>query len=349
MKPRCTLLSVFAALLLCGIESDACTSAIVSAAASANGRAMLWKHRDTSCESNFVENVGATDSSYGYVALFNAGDSLLKEAWIGANDTGFAIMNTASYNLAPDTATYKDREGFVMTEALKHCRTVDDFEHLLCTLTKPLGVQANFGVIDAEGNGAYFETDDYSFVKYDLKDAPDGVIIRTNYSFSGNDTDGYGYIRYENASHLLADKISAHNLIPADFTEGVSRSFYHSLNGIDHAATSVRWITDQDFVPRYSSTASVVIETGGNEGVVMWAAVGYPPCAIVEKATISHVPDCLRPTCEGYKSPAAEKAIAKKRKVFPIKKGNGKHYIDMNYLRPVSEECHKKSMENYAR
>lgn len=83
------------------------------------------------------------------MALYNGGDSLLAEAWMGLNDAGFAIMNTASYNLAPDTASVKDREGIVMRLALERCRTLDDFETLLDTLPRPLGVQANFGVLDA--------------------------------------------------------------------------------------------------------------------------------------------------------------------------------------------------------
>ncbi len=64
---------------------------------------MLWKHRDTSQEANFVERSAATDSTFAYVALYNAGDSTLAEAWTGMNSRGFAIMNTASYNLAHTT------------------------------------------------------------------------------------------------------------------------------------------------------------------------------------------------------------------------------------------------------
>lgn len=340
-----TLFVVFTPTMI----TEACTSAIVAGKASASGRPMLWKHRDTGCESNFVERVPASGDTHGYVALFNAGDSLLQEAWMGMNDAGFAIMNTASYNLAPDTAVYKDREGEVMTAALRRCASVDDFERLLRTLPKPLGVQANFGVIDADGNGAYFETDDYNFTKFDLADAPGGVIIRTNFSFSGNDTDGFGYIRYDNASHLLADKIKARELRPTDFTEGVSRSYYHSLLGRDMLADTARWVVDQDFIPRNISTASVVIELDGNRGGVMWTALGYPPCAIVEAATVDCVPDNLRPLLPGYKSAAAEESLAKKRKAFPIKRGSGPRYLDMDYIRKASKECHEKSMINYAR
>lgn len=153
-----------------------CTSAIISAEASASGRPLLWKHRDTSTTDNKVEYVSGRDGEFSYVALFNAADRKLQEAWMGMNEAGFAVMNTASYNIKNDKVPQKkmDREGYVMTIALRSCRTVDDFEELLRSLPRPMGVEANFGVIDAEGHGAYFETNNSSYVKYDLADAPQG-------------------------------------------------------------------------------------------------------------------------------------------------------------------------------
>lgn len=349
MTNRLRTLILFTAMLINGIAVIACTSAIVSSKASAAHKPMLWKHRDSSFESNFIERIAATDSAFAYIALFNAGDSLLSEAWIGVNDQGFAIMNTASYNLAPDTATYKDREGFIMTEALRTCRSVDDFSRLLSYHPKPLGVQANFGVVDADGNGAYFETDDHNFTKYDLSESQEGVLFRTNFSFSGDSAAGYGYIRYGNASDILSNHIQHQSLSPQHFTEIASRSFYHSLTSRDASNDSCRWIVDQDFIPRNNSCASVVIEVAPDGKSVMWAALGYPPCAIAYPATIDNVPDCLRPTLPGYKSDAAETSIAKKRKAFPITRGNGPKYIDMDYVRTEAAECHKQSMMNYER
>lgn len=337
------------AITLCGAVAYSCTSAIVSGSASASGKPMLWKHRDTSCESNFVERVPASEGRHAYIALFNAGDSLLREAWIGVNDADFAIMNTASYNLAPDTAAYKDREGYIMSLALGRCSTVDDFAALLDSLPRPLGVQANFGVIDISGNGAFFETDDYGYRRFDLADEPSGVIIRTNYSFSGNDSDGYGYIRYDNAARLLEPKISSRSLSPADFTETAGRSFYNSLTECDAMSGRSRWVVDQDFIPRHSSTASVVIELSGKGNSAMWTALGYPPCAVVVKATVNELPDELRPTLPGYRSEAAETSLEKKRKAFPITRGSGPKYIDMDYVRQASAECHNQSMKNYER
>lgn len=329
----------------------ACTSAVVLGKATKSGRPMLWKNRDTGTEHNFVAKVPAKDGDHGYVALYNGGDSLLLEAWAGINDAGFGIMNTASYNLAPDTAKYKDREAEVMSLALKKCRSVDDFEKLLREIRKPMGVQANFGVIDALGNGAYFETDDYSFTRFNASDDPSGVLIRTNYSETGNETDGYGYIRYENAKYLLDNDINNACLTPESFIEGASRSFYHSLIGEDFTVSNVKWVVDQDFIPRRSTSASVVLEgvlpDESPELSMMWVTIGYPPCSYVLPAFLDNVPEELKPTAEGWRSKLCNEAIARKRKAFPIKRGSGPNYIDMEYLRPINEKMHQKSLLNY--
>ena len=110
------------------IAGEACTSLVASGHATANGRPMLWKHRDTGSPHNFLKRIEpAIEGEYAYVGLFNQADTALREAWTGMNRVGFAIMNTASYNLAPDTARVKDREGEVMAMALSKCRTVSDF------------------------------------------------------------------------------------------------------------------------------------------------------------------------------------------------------------------------------
>ena len=89
-----------------------------------------------------------------------------------------------------------------MKLALMTCATVSEFEELLKKLPKPLGVEANFGVIDAFGGAAYFETNNFYYTKFDVNDvkiAPKGYLIKTNFSFSGDTTKGFGFIGYETA------------------------------------------------------------------------------------------------------------------------------------------------------
>lgn len=344
------LLSIIFVLISTG-NALACTSMIVSAGASSTGRPLLWKHRDTGADNNFLARVEPADGKFGYVGLFNGGDSLLQEAWMGMNDAGFAIMNTASYNLAPDTAKYKDREGFLMAGALKECATVADFERYLKGLPKPMGVQANFGVIDAQGNAAYFETDDVSWTRYDVADTEDGVIIRTNFSMSGEDGKGSGYIRYNNAERLSREARRQRNVSPELLTDTLSRSFYHSLLGRD--CYNDNYVVNQDFIPRDISTSSIVIE-GVNSGespedMRMWAILGYPPCGATEMVTLHEIPDGFGPSGSDWRSKSCDDAMELRKSTIPYEGGSGKRYIDMRKLRPISEKMHEKSLENYKR
>ena len=320
-------------VLACSVGAEACTSAIVSGKVTANGRPLLWKHRDTSRQDNRVERIAATDTTLEYVALFNADDTLCREAWIGYNSRGFAVMNTAVYNLKDDTVTQMDREGLLMTEALRRCTTVDDFELLLRRLPKPLGVEANFGVIDAQGNGAYFETDNWDYVKYDLADAPDGVLVRTNYAHSGRKGEGKGHTREGNALHLLKPHIANGDISAELLTETLSRSFYSSRQGRDYTHSEATLQADQEFIPRPTSCATVVIE-GIMPGesprlTTMWVGLGYPPCSEIRAAWLGEggVPAELRGTGPDGRSPLCDTAITRKGEVF---KANGE--IDLGKL-----------------
>ncbi|MGM9803660.1 MAG: hypothetical protein ACI308_05730 [Muribaculaceae bacterium] len=337
MKRYVLLLSAFCCTV---IASLACTSAIISAEKTVNHRPLLWKHRDTGEEDNKVERVPAHKGQFEYVALYNASDSLLNEAWMGYNSQGFAIMNTASYNLKDDTISddCMDKEGIVMALALSKCATVDDFEALLDTLPKPLGVEANFGVIDALGNGAYFETNNYTYTRFDLKDSPNGILVRTNYSYSGRTDEGMGYIREANEIALMQPHVEKADFTPIVLTEEISKTYYHSLLGHDFTHDNLQWIVDQDFIPRRSSSASCCIEgiKPGEKGdaTVMWINLGFPPCSELRLVQLGDngVPTELRGILPNGHSQLCDLVVQRKHQVFPIKRGNGKQYLRMSLL-----------------
>lgn len=323
----------------------ACTSMIVSARASASGRPMLWKNRDTGAADNFLYRV-ERPGEIGYVGLFNGGDSLVtEEAWMGMNDAGFSIMNTVAYNLPENNPQWLDREGFVMAQALGRCRSVDDFEELLKELPRPMGVRTCFGVLDAEGKGAYFETDDYNFVRFDLDEAPDGVLIRTNYAYSGTPDEGMGYIRHRNVEDLLGSAIAERSLTPASMLDSVSCSFYNSMLGRDVLAGAAHMAVDQDFVPRRSTTASIVVEGvlpgEAPDSLRMWAKMAYPPCTHTVLVKLHEVPAEATATAENAHCRLAEEAAVLKNKVFRVKRGSGSHYIDLDALRAIIPEQQK--------
>lgn len=338
-----------AAALMINVSAFACTSAIVSASANPYGRPILWKHRDTSTIDNKVEYVEPSDGNFGYTALYNAADHNLKEAWIGMNDAGFAVMNTASYNIKDDKVSAKkmDKEGIVMKRALETCRTVDDFQHLLDTWPRPMGVEANFGVIDAEGNGAYFETNNHSYVKFDLNDAPGGVLVRTNYSHCGRKNEGYGYVREANAECLLQPYIDSHNVTADVLTEIISRTFYHDGKKKDFTNSEEKNLLDEDFIPRYKSTATIAIEgcvpieniadvtpEFVERQYIMWTGIGYPPVAEIRAVRNGKdgVPQELKGSLPDGHSPLGDKAKKIRNDVFNPSKSKGNKYLDISKL-----------------
>ncbi|MDZ7319940.1 MAG: hypothetical protein ONB11_12335 [candidate division KSB1 bacterium] len=198
-KSRWLLMICLLPLLSFGQEE--CTVAVISGRATADGRPLLWKNRDTS----FLDNeVGYfADGRYSYIGIINAGDRT--QVWMGVNSAGFAIMNSESQDLEGDTL---DAEGYFMKQALMECATAADFEQLLeSTNITGRETKANFGVIDATGAAIIFETGNHNFAKFDANDpktAPLGFIVRANFAMTAVDTSkSYGQIRYRRANQLL--------------------------------------------------------------------------------------------------------------------------------------------------
>ena len=293
-----------------------------------------------------------------FVGVVNGTDTLAREVWTGYNSAGFAVRNTASYNLKNDTSALVDCEGVVLNRALGVCRTVDDFARLLAEWPRPIGVEANFGVIDAGGGAAYFEVNNYEVTCYDVADSPEGYLLRTNYSMSGRRDEGAGYIRYDNAVRLFSQAAAEGCITPEWITGTCSRSFYHTLLGRDFSGDE--WVVDQDFIPRRSTSASLVIE-GVKNGespafTTMWTILGYPPCSVVLPVWLgceSGVPALLQAGAGSMRSPLCEWANALKREAFPIERGSGSHYLHMASLfRPdgtgISQQLLRLEIEVYA-
>ena len=79
------------------IAGHACTTAVISPGASAPGRPLLWKNRDTDFLNNKV--IFVNESPFSYLALVNAEDRSGRWVYAGLNSAGFAIFNSVAYNL----------------------------------------------------------------------------------------------------------------------------------------------------------------------------------------------------------------------------------------------------------
>jgi len=365
------ILKIAIILLLVVLENLLpCTTAIVSGKGTPDGRPLLLKHRDSSFDQNKL--MYFKDGKYHYIGLVNSVDSLGLEVWGGCNSVGFAIINSASYNIKDldDETKIKDREGIIMKLALQQCRTIEDFEELLRELDKPLGVEANFGVIDAFGGAAYYETNNFTFTKIDVNDpnvAPFGYVIRTNYSFYGRQEDGYGYIRYLNAENLFYNAAAANDLDHRFILQDVSRSLKHSLTGIDLRTAPLprennnKFVHFQDFTPRKSSVSTILIqgvkENEAPELSTLWIILGFPFTSVAIPTWVDagdNLPKILVAGKNGN-TPLCEKALILKKKCFPITRGSGWKYINLSrvinreetgylqYLRPVEDQILRKA------
>lgn len=341
-----TLIATFTILILIIGQSLACTTAVISGKYTKNGRAMIWKLRDTETFQNKMRYF--TDGKYDYVGLINSNDKEGEQVWGGSNAVGFAIMNSASFNVnMKDTTSFKDQEGHFMKLALQTCKTLEDFENLLKKRTKPMGLAAHFGVIDANGGAAFYEVNNRTYTKFDANDgaqAPNGYILRTNYSFTGKKDIGYGFIRYQTAQDIFYQADAMGQLNPQTIIQDFSRCLKHAVLKADFREeyTSVpageHFINSGDMITRHGSSSMVLIEgVTTNDPVdlaTIWTMVGFPNTCLAlpvwvrggEKLpSVLVAPDTLN--CR-----LNEWALQLKKKCYPIARSAGYKYLNISSL-----------------
>lgn len=328
---------VLLGMLLPGL---ACTSAVISGKATPDGRPLLWKHRDTGDLENklvFIEG-----SKYDLVGVANTNDTLSTQIWMGANEVGFAIMNTASYNLnegqtcdVPD-----DQEGLFMRAVLEVCADISEFEAFMDSSQGEWGLAANFGVIDANGGAAYYEKGYYDYKKYDVTDpklAPEGYLIRTNFSMSGTEDKGYGFIRHD----VTSDLFSKQEKISIDFILGeATRNFKHGLLGYDlrngprpKDREDEKYVLFQDYVVRRYSASTLLIQGVLPEEdpllTTLWTVLGWQPVTMVTPVWVrsQDLLPSLVTSDAGAIAPINEAGLELKKSIFPIHRGNGQDYL----------------------
>ena len=353
-------ISILLALLSGLTPALGCTSVIISARKTASGKPVMFKNRDTSNLDNRVEYFRGP--IYAFIGLVNS-DSEGREVWSGTNSAGFCIMNTASYNLKDDDVPEEmmDREGELMFRALGICATTKDFEALLDNISRPMGVQTNFGVIDASGGASYYEVDNDGWVKFDVNEMPEGYRVVTNFSETGRPGDVKGYERWLRASDIMSEFSVQYDggvmdIGPHDLLYGLSRSYRSSMTGIDwlngyydlKESSGFNGVAvDQDFIPRHSTSAVVAFEgvKAGEDPLhtVMWTVLGYP-CASVNVPLMVGDGDMLPSFMKssGTSSNAWMCDIARKVKdgsVYRFKKSNGQSYLDLDKVMELLHAC----------
>ncbi len=354
------------------LTTEACTTAVISGKATKDGRPLLWKHRDTWATKNKIMQFN--DGKYSYIGLVNSGDKTGKSIWIGHNSAGFAIMNSASYNLNNDTIEQTGLEGQLMKKALQTCATVDEFEQFLKNLPQPSRLEANFGVIDAQGGAAEFELANFHYVKFDANDpkqAPNGYLVRTNYSISGLYGKGGGYTRYRTAEETFYQAIGNNDFDVMTIVQGASRNLTHSLTKenlwdyINIPEGNPKYVCLKDFIPRSGSASSITIQGVKKDEspslTTMWAIVGFPLTSVCIPLWLdmdTELPEIVQYDKELKDSPICHAALTFKKDVYSYRLGShSKYYINVNSvlnangsgylqkLRPLEEEIYQKGLK----
>ena len=344
MKKLVLALAILAVMMTEVQPVRACTSVIVSASVTKDGRPMIFKHRDSKSVHNMM--IVVQGQRYRYLGLVNAEDTKPNDVWGGHNEAGFGIINTAAYNMNGDGGD-TDGDGIFIRKALELCATLEDFERLLDTVKKPREVNSNFAVLDAKGGCAYYETGNYDYVKFDVNDpevAPDGYLMRTNFGTTGNHKLDQGVERYQAITDFMAEACKEGNLEHDYLITNISRYLKHGVTKLDmhdfmpESEEDTRYVSFHDYIARYS-TASVILVQGVRPdesplNTVSWTIMGWPLTTVaipLVLTTTGKLPAIVTDDGTGH-SQLNEMGLKLKARVFSLERGNVEFYGDLSKL-----------------
>ncbi len=332
--------------------NEECTIGVAGAKATSDGRPILWKNRDISPKyfNNDVRYVKG--EKYHFLALMTVGYSDL--AWAGVNEKGFCIINSASRDLS-GTRKKGPGNGEFMKMALGLCANVDDFEKLLQETNLPgRRTNCNYGVIDASGAAAIFETRNYSYTKFDANDpeiAPQGFLVRANFAHTSNGKGGI--YRYRRAKYLWENAVKNNSLNYRTVLSQFARDLADT-NGVPFTLP-VKNVTNPDHpyaIETYntinrSSTAAAIVFCGVKKGedpqlTTMWSILGEPIFSIAVPAWMKA--KAAPATLTGEKgSPLREQAMKLFDSFYYSSYENGKqrYYLSTFGLPVILEQIHK--------
>jgi hypothetical protein len=318
----------------------ACTSAVVAPGGAAAAAPLLWKNRDTSDLSNRL--VFVHEAPFSYVGLVNRGGAAGHLVYAGLNAAGFAVMNTVAYNLPkPGEDDMDGLEGMIMADALRACRSVDDFEALLrARVGSEFGSQANFGAFDASGGAAVFEAHNGGVERTDVGAQPRSRMVVTNFARGGEEGKGAGYLRFARAEALLAGLGDAP--VTAGDLLGFARDTGHELVAHPDAATVAAtpasrplWIATHDCIDK-SHTAAAVVVSGRRPGAAwppatLWIVPGEPVTAVAIPVWVEAgaVPEAL---WTGSEAPLWAESARIKKLVRPYTESDRSEYLLLSVL-----------------
>ena len=325
-----------------------CTVAVISGKATPDGRPLLWKNRDAMpYEQRVVHFKG---EKYNYIGIVDDTDKEYVNVFAGMNSAGFCIMNSASFNLNeefkqdPEGASKRkwDEECIFLKRALEICATVDDFEQLLNDTAGDRGTDANYGVIDAAGGAAMFEVEVNRHHKFDANDqhvAPEGYIIRSNYSFCGTSNAGSGYGRFDR-THKLFHQVAGGGIDRDWLLMTCSRDMVNDTTGIDPLAGPLpahsrdrRMFFMNDSLARFPAISTAVFQ-GVRPGedpaaTIMWTRLGHPLCSVSLPLWVNAGENINLCGSNDDAAPMIRFSLALYDKIYPFKARERLMYMDL--------------------
>jgi hypothetical protein len=249
---------------------EECTVGVAAGSATADGRPLLWKNRDAQQPHNVV--TWFDDAGHPYVGLCDAGSTTSVSG--GCNAAGFCIMNAVSRDL-PQGNDQGPGNGPFMKLALRRCVTVDDFEALLReSADGGRRTRANFGVIDARGGAAMFETSHRTHRRFDAAAAAGGLVVRTNFATTA--AGDRGKERFARVSTLCRE-LPPRSLDVATVLDRICRDLAPPGSAQRGAADQ---LDVRETIHRQTTVAALVFHgIHGQEPpalTTMWAIVGQP-------------------------------------------------------------------------
>jgi len=334
-----TLLSVLALFALPAAGADECTTAVVGPRAGEDGRPLLWKNRDTDVLSNRV--VFVKETPYSYLGLADLEARSGRSVFAGINAEGFAIMNSVAYNLPKKAGEPEDREGILMADALRTCRTAADFEaYLKANLGRDLGARANFGVIDAEGAAVIFEVHNQGYERVEAGAVPEGYLVNTNWSRTGQEAKGAGYVRFDRATELL--KAGPKPVSARDVLRRLARDTGNALVSQPTLADFAtlpgdrdRWVFTRDSINKsYTAAAVVIVGRRPNDPrsrATMWVLPGEPVTAVALPLWVE-AGKSPEPLWKGDEAPLWVESMRIKKIARPYPESDREEYLNARRL-----------------
>ncbi len=314
-------------------QDEECTIGAASGHATSDGRPLIWKTRDYSSAPN-NELVYNTSYDLGFLEIVTAGKTY---AWMGVNESGFAILNSLATDLAAGTTGLSN--GALMRYVLGNFSTIEEFQSYLDgTNSSGRKTRGNFAVLDKTGEAAIYEIDGTSYWKYSTDDsihAPHGYIIRTNFALNGNGSGG-GYERFDRSSDLIKSFYQGDSLNYKSILRYQMRDFSDYDSQPVDIPFADTWISGRPYgyiytdksVCRASSVSATVIqgvlENESEKLSTMWTMLGQPAAAI----TVPYWPVGATPQVANGSSTAPLCDIALQIKAILFDYSENSNYID---------------------